>query len=103
MVVLCTQWSYSCFGRSAGPPGRTKWGNPGTITRRKSPIIPISVMPLHKNEKVYPVICAQIRSRAAARKTQDIWYSTPFPLGKWRHALMPDMTNGMSYWVVSFV
>ena len=28
-------------------------------------------------------------------------YSTPFPLGKWRHALVPDVTDGMSYWVVS--
>ena len=56
-----------------------------------------------KNEKVYPVICAQIRWHAAARKTQDICYSTPFPLGKWRHTLVLDVTNGMSYWVVSFV
>ena len=77
--------------------------NPGTIARRKSPVILISVMPLRENEKVYPVICAQIRSRAATRKTQDIRYSTPFPLGKWRHALVPDVTDGMSYWVVSFV
>ena len=23
------------------------------------------------------------------------------PLGKWRHALMPDVANEMSYWVVS--
>ena len=42
---------------------------PGTIARRKSPVIPISVMPLRENEKVYPVTCAEIRSRAAARKT----------------------------------
>ena len=49
-------------------------GNPGTIARRKAPVIPISVMPLRKNKKVYPVICAQIRLHAAARKMQDIWY-----------------------------
>ena len=48
--------------------------NLGTITRRKSPVIPISVMPLRENKKVYPVICAPIRSHAAARKMQDIWY-----------------------------
>ena len=35
--------------------------NQGTIARRKSPVILISVMPLRENEKVYPVICAQIR------------------------------------------
>ena len=91
-------------------PDAQNGGNEGTIAHRKSPVILISVMPLRENEKVYPVICAQIRSHAATRKNARHTvcmlyqaYSTPFPLGKWRHALMLDVTDGMSYWVVSFV
>ena len=57
--------------------------------RRKSPVIPISVMPLRENEKVYPVICAKIRSHVqllGKHKTYGMYAVScvqhPIPPGK---------------------
>ena len=58
-----------------GRPDAQNGNNPDTIARRKSSVIPSSVMPLRENEKVIPRNpCLNPHPCAAARNTQDIRY-----------------------------
>ena len=60
--------------------------NPGPFTCRRSPVIPISVMPLREKEKVYPLIRAYCihMQLIGMRKTygmyapvHKVWYTIP--------------------------
>ena len=71
-----------------GRPDAQNEDNPGTIARRKSPVIPISVMPLRKKRKSIPRnLCS---NPSACSRQENTRHTLQYPHSPWENGGMPS-------------